>query len=805
MLRNYLVTAWRNLQKNRLFSVLNLAGLSIGLAVSFLILLYVKDELSYDRYNTKADRMARVVFQARINGGRIHESVVMAPLAQAMKKDYPDVEDASRLRTTGAPQITVGEKSFQGEQLAFVDPNFFSLFTLPFEEGVAHTALDQPHTVVLSRELATRLFGGKEALGQLIRLGDEPEPYRVTGILQGVPANSHFRFNLFASMTGLEEARSDSWLSSNFYTYLLLRPGTDLHRLEAKLGGMVEKYMGPQIQQAMGLSLSQFRTRGNELGFALQPLTSIHLHSSTSNELEPAGNPLYVYLFSAVAVFMLLIACINFINLSTASATRRAKEVGVRKVIGGDRTSLVWQFMLESALLVAISLVLCWLLVYLVLPVFNELAGKKLILHVTVLNLAEILGLGIVVTLLAGMYPSLYLASFQPMAVLKGRQTASGRRYGLRAGLVVFQFVLSVGLIIATLVVWQQMNFIRHKNLGYDKQQVLVIPNSYALGEHERTFRQDMLQDPRVLSATISSYKPAGPSSNNNALAYPEGQENQVMKTLEYHVDEQYLPTLGIRLVAGRNFSREFPTDSTAMLINESAARAFGWSPATALGRTVIRQNSDRGVNVPFHVIGVVGDFHFRSLHESISPLLMTLEPDWGLIFRVRMQDIQGLLGSMRKRWESYQPREAFQYAFLDDLYNKTYASEMKTGTILNFFAGLAILVACLGLFGLVTFAAERRTKEVGIRKVLGASLMQVAGLLTAEFLRLVLVACLIAFPLSYLVMNRWLRSFAYRINLNVWVFVLAGLAALFIALFTVGTRAIRAALANPVKNLRSE
>ncbi|MEO6497765.1 MAG: FtsX-like permease family protein, partial [Mucilaginibacter sp.] len=578
----------------------------------------------------------------------------------------------------------------------------------------------------------------------------------------------------------------------------------DYKKLEAKLPAMVEKYMGPEIVQAMGMSLSQFRTKGNELGFALQPLTDIHLHSNTSSELEPGGDIKYVYIFGIIAIFMLLIACINFINLSTAGAFRRAKEVGVRKVIGSGKLELVKQFLLESILLTLIALLVSFVLVHLALPVFNNLSGKNLSFDYTIKPLAAFIALGLLVGILAGIYPAFFLSSFKPITVLKGKLAGNYKSFGMRSSLVVFQFFISVSLIVSTIVVYQQMTFIRNKNLGYNKEQLLVLPNSWALGKNEQVFKEWLLKDVRVVNATISAYKPAGPSGNNNSLAYPEGHENQIMKTLEYHVDEQYIPTLGMQMTAGRNFSKSMLTDSLAMVVNEAAAKAFGWG-SNAVGQRIIRQNSERGRNTLFTVIGVVKDFNFRSLHEPITPLLMVLQPESGLIVKVKTADITGLLASLKQEWGKFNTEEPFTYSFMDELYNKTYSAEEKTGQILNIFAVLTILVACLGLFGLATYTAQQRTKEIGIRKVLGASVMQVTQMLSKDFLKLVIIACIVAFPLSYWAMHTWLQYFAYRIAISWWIFLLAAAVALMIALFTVSFRAIKAAIANPVKSLCTE
>jgi putative ABC transport system permease protein len=803
MLINYFKIAWRNIKRNKLFSAINILGLSIGIALCFLIMLYVQDELSYDRFNKNADHIARIYFKANINGGKISEAGIMAPVAATMKKDFPEVKEAARLVKIGSVKVTYADKTFKNDELAYADPSLFSVFTLPFIEGDAKTALTQPHTLIITSKTAEKYFGKENPIGKTLGFNDNKEIYKVTGVIDNIPSNAHFHFDMFASMVGWEPALSDSWMNGDFHTYLLLKPNADYASMESRFPAMVEKYMGPQIQRDMGMSLSQFRTKGNDLGFKLQPLISLHLHSDTTTEFEPGGSPTYVYMFGAIALFMLLVACINFINLSTAGASRRAKEVGIRKVAGSGKFQLIRQFLSESVLMAMLALIIGFVFVRLALPAFNNISGKHLLFDTKPI-LAFILT-GLLVGLIAGIYPAFYLSSFKPIAVLKGKLTANNNSFGLRSVLVVFQFFISVTLIVDTIVVFQQMKYIQNKNLGYDKQQLITIPNSWALGKNEQAYKQELLSDPRVTNATASWYKPAGPTNSNNALVYPEGHDNQPMKTVEYHVDEQYIPTLGMQMASGRNFSKDFATDSLGMIINESAARAFGWNAMSAMGKRLIRVNSDKGTNVPFHVVGIVKDFNFNSLHNPISPLLMTLQPEGGLIFKVNTSDISGLLATMKKRWDAYNTGESFSYSFMDDLFNETYMAEQKTGTILNIFSALTIFVACLGLFGLATYAAEQRRKEIGVRKVLGATVSQLTQLLSKEFLKLVLIASLIAFPVAWWAMNQWLQSFAYRTQISWWIFVFAGISALMVALLTVSAQAIKAAVANPVKSLRSE
>ncbi len=810
MLRNYFKIAFRNLVKNKVYSFINIFGLAIGIAACLIISLFVQDELSYDRFNEKADRIARIVFKANINGGKINESFVMPPTAQALKNDYPEVQQATRLRNFGTPRILVNDKFYNEGKLALVDANFFEVFTIPFLKGDAKTALTQPYCLVLSKALAEKYFGNEDPIGKLVysKKGNDTPPFRITGVFDKIPANSHFHFDILGSLSSDTEANSTSWMTSNYFTYLLLSEGYDYKKLEVKLPAMVEKYMGPQIIQAMGMNLAQFRTKGNALGFELQKLTDIHFYSDGTNEMEAGGDIKYVYIFGAIAVFMLLIACINFMNLSTAGASKRAREVGVRKVLGSAKPELIRQFLMESILLTSFALVVAMILVPVALPIFNDLSGKNLSLSFAVnpFILIGLLAFGLLVGVLAGSYPAFFLSSFKPIAVLKGHFVGNKKSIGLRSGLVVFQFCISICLIVGTTVVYQQLSYIQSKKLGYDKDQLIVLQNSWALGKNESVFRDELLKDSRVANVTASPYRPAGPTNSNNSLAYPENNDAQIMRTLQYGIDERYIPTLGMQIVAGRNFTKGSASDSAGIIINEAAAKAFGWSK-NAVGHHITRLVGDANNNRKkvYQVVGVVKDFHFKSLHESIAPLLMVYENNWGLIVKVKTKDVEGLLASMKNQWSQFKVEEPFTYAFMDELFSKTYIAEQKTSKILGLFAGLTIFIACLGLFGLATFTAEQRTKEIGVRKVLGANVGQIIGLLSKDFLKLIVIACVLAFPIGYWGMTQWLQDFAYRIEVEWWVFLVAGVSAILIALFTVSFQAVKAALMNPVKSLKTD
>ena len=808
MLKNYIKIAFRNLLKNKAFTAINIFGLAIGIATCLIIMLFVQDELSFDRFNEKADQIVRVVFRGKMNGEFIKEASTMAPTAQTLKNDYPEVLAATRIRSYGSPKVMVNTKVFAGASFAYVDANFFQVFTLPFVKGDVKTALIEPNTILITQAIANKYFGSEDPVGKTLNLKDKNQLFKITGVIADLPVNSHFHFDLFGSMETLPEAKLPTWLASNYHTYLVLQKDYDYKKLEAKLPQVIDKYMGPLIKQGMGVSLSEFRKKGNDVGLFLQPLLDIHLKSdfSNSSSLEPSGDIRYVYIFGAIALFMLLIACINFMNLSTAGASKRAKEVGIRKVLGSVKAELITQFLLESIILTFVALVLALLLVKISLPSFNNLSGKALVFDFTnnPLIIIGILSFGLLVSVLAGSYPAFFLSSFKPISVLKGTVIPNRKGISFRSGLVVFQFIISVSLILSTTIVYQQLSYIQSKKLGYDKEQLLVLRNAYLLGNNAAILKTQLENDPRVASVTVSAFLPAGPTDTNMSGVYPDEKMEQNRRAIIYQIDAQYIPTMGMQIVLGRNFSKGLTTDSSNVIINETMAKTLGWGKK-AVGHIINRFTDNNGGTKSYTIVGVVKDFHFKSLHEEIAPLMMVMEESHGLIIKVKTKDIAGLLATMKTEWQKFNSDEPFTYAFVDELFNKTYLSEQKTGTILSIFAGLTIFIACLGLFGLATFTAEQRTKEIGVRKVLGASIGQLIALLSKDFLKLVLVACLIAFPLGYWAMSLWLQDFVYRINISWWIFVFAGVGAIVIALLTVSYQAIKAALMNPVKSLKTE
>jgi len=806
MFRNYFKIAVRNLRRSKAFTAINITGLALGIATCLLIVLYIQYELSYDRWNAKSDRIVRVSLRGKMQVGELNEASIMPPVGATLQKDFPEIEDATRILQGGSPRITYGDKTFREDALALVDSNFFRVFSIPLLKGDARTALVKPYSVVVSSAVAKRYFGHEDPIGKVLQLKDQKAVATVTGLFDEIPANTQFHFGVLMSMSSNPEARSDTWLNGNYYTYLVLPKNYDYKKLEAKLPQEVDKYVGPQLKKGIGITMDEFKKTGNSLNLYLEPLTSIHLHSETTNDLEPHGNMQYIYIFGVVALFMLLIACINFMNLSTAGASKRAREVGVRKVMGSVKGQLVRQFLLESLLLTIIALTLALALVRLALPFFNQLVGKQLTLNL-VSNpwiLPGLILFGLVTGLLAGSYPAFFLSSFNPVTVLKGKLTSGKKSSGVRSGLVVFQFCISIALMIGTLVVYKQLSYIRNKNLGYNKEQVLVVEQAYWLGDNRNIFLQHLREDPRVVSVSSSGYLPAGYSNNNNFFTYSDNNTSQMIKGVQYVVDENYIPTLGMQMALGRNFSKDYLSDSLGIIINQAAVRSYGWKD-NPIGHTIVHRE-DGGVNMVYHVVGVVKDFNFRSLHEQITPLAMTLGPDYNnIIVRTNTKDVAGLVSSVQRYWDAATKESAFTYSFLDQRFDNTYKAEQNIGLILGIFAGLTIFVACLGLFGLATFTAAQRFKEIGIRKVLGADVTGLVALLSKDFLKLVGIAIVIAGPAAWWVMNWWLQDFSYRTTISWWIFGAAALLSLLIALLTISSQAIRAATANPVKSLRTE
>ena len=806
MFKNYLKIAFRNLWKNKGFSIINICGLAIGLATCLLITLYVTDELSYDRYNKKADRIYRVNSDIRFGGSDLHLAVNSDPMGATLKKDYPQVEEYTRVyNSEGSKLVKKGSQYINEQQIAYVDSTFFKVFTLPAISGNTETALNEPNSVVISESAAKKYFNKPDAVGKVLEV--DKNPYKVTAVIKDVPRTSHFNFDLFLSMDNVNYGWNN-FLSHNFQTYIVLRKGTDYKAFEKNFKSVIDKYVLPQAKQFMQIgSMDDFEKAGNKLIYSLMPLTDIHLHSDRFPELGTNGSIQYVYIFAAVALFVLLIACINFMNLATAHSANRAKEVGIRKVLGTEKKTLVKQFLLESIVTVTISLFLALGIAYLVLPMFNDVSTKSFTEKdfFTGKILLVILLLPFVVGTLAGFYPAFFLSHFKPIAVLKTNVAGGFRKSSLRNTLVVVQFICSIILIISTVIVYRQLNYIQTKNLGFNKDQVLIVNGTGGLGDNAQAFKNEVLGLSGVKSASFTGFLPVSSSArNDNTFSNTAVMDSKNGVNMQrWTVDYDYIKTLGMQIVKGRNFSKEFGSDSSAVILNETAVKLFAFD--SPLGQKIYTFN-DNNKPVSYQVIGVVKNFHFESLRQNIGPLCMVLgNSPWITSFKVNTSSIQTLVKQIEEKWKAMAPGLAFSYRFLDESFDEMYRSEQRLGKIAITFAILAIVIACLGLFGLVTYAAERRVKEIGIRKVLGASVGNIIGMLSKDFLKLVLIAAVISFPVAWWVMNKWLQDFAYRINISWWIFLVAGLIAALIALVTVSVQAIKAAIANPVKSLRTE
>ena len=808
MLKNYFKIALRNLWKNKTFSFINILGLAIGLSCFLLIALYVLDELSFDKYNKYADRIYRINSDIRYGGSDLHMPVTADPMGEVMKKDYPQIEQYVRIyNSNGNKLIKKGNEYINEYRVAHVDSTFFDVFTLPAISGNTHTALNEPNTVVVTESTAKKYFGTTDVIGKTIETNDKVA-YKITAVIKDIPQNSHFNFDFLFSMKNVDY-QWGQFLSHNFHTYLLLKKGTDPKQFEKYFEQYIVKYVMPQAKQFMQVnSIEDFRKAGNRLEYSMIPLTKIHLYSDRTFELSPTGNIQYVYIFSAVAIFILLIACVNFMNLTTARSANRAKEVGIRKVLGTERKKLITQFLSESILMVLFSLLLALLISTAALHLFNTIANKQMTITslFSPLILPLLIALPFVVGLLAGSYPAFYLSGFRPIQVLKGKLSSGTKHGSFRSVLVVFQFVTSIILIVGTIVIYKQLHFIQTKNLGYNKDQVLVIDDVYALKQNTEPFKNEVLQMPGVTSGTFSSFLPVSNSSRNDNTFAKEAvmDSKNGLDMQNWAIDYDYFKTLGLELKSGRNFSKDYGTDSSATILNETAVALLGFQDP--IGKKIYSSPDNAGKVKVYTIVGVVKNFNFESLHQSIGPLAFFLGNSTGMAsFKIKAANIPVLLKSIEATWKSMGSGMPFHYRFLDDSFNEMYDNERRVGKIAISFSFLAILIACLGLFGLATFIAEQRTKEIGIRKVLGASVNGIVQLLSKDFVRLVIIAFIIATPLAWYIMNKWLQDFSYRVNIGWWVFALAGVIALFIALFTVSFQAIKAALTNPVKNLRTE
>ncbi len=791
MLKNYLKIAVRNLLKHKAYSFINLAGLAIGMACCVLMLLFIHEELSYDRFHQNAERIYRVGNEGQFGNEIWKGARTSHPLGPTLAAEFPEVQQAVRFYRLYQPLVQHGEKKFVESRFFYADSTIFEVFTFPLINGDLRTALAQPYSFVLTQEMAQKYFGADDPIGRTLaiaRVGD----FQITGVLKNIPANSHLSFDFLASYEALRAQNNPNfgeWNAIVTSTYILLPAKYLAADLEAKLPALIAKYQA-QIQ-------------GATQRLFLDPLLDLHLHSNFNSEIGTRGSMATIYLLAVIAAFILLIACINFMNLATARSLRRAREVGVRKVMGAYRLQLIRQFLGEAVLLSFGAVWLALPLVELLLPIFNQLVDKKLALDLSENFFAAgvFAAIGLLVGVISGSYPAFALSSFQPVEVLKSQMQSRPSGARLRQVLVVAQFAISIIFIVSTMIVGAQLEFFRNKKLGFNKEQVAVIRiQDRALGARYEVIKHELRQNANILSVAATSQMPG--AGEGQYYYRIEGREEAITLPT-YFIDAEFIPTLGIELAAGRAFAANLATDATAaFMINETAAKQFGWDEP--LGKMIDWDNTKKGP-----VIGVVKDFHTLSLREQIEPLVIQIFPEpmyvSYIIARIAPHDIPPTLAFIKEKWQAFDQQYPFKYSFLDEDFDRLYRNEERLAQIFSYSSTLAILIACLGLLGLASFTAEQRTKEIGVRKVLGASVSQIIVLLSRDFARLVGVAFLVAVPVAYFAMQQWLQNFAYRTNIEWQIFIYAGLLALLTACLTVSYQALKAALANPVESLRYE
>ncbi len=790
--------------------------MAIGLSCIILISLYVSNELSYDRHHDHSDQIYRVGFHLKFGGKEDKYAVAPAPLAKALMEEIPEAVSATRFRSWGSFLIKRDDPEFENIKqygVIWADPNVFDVFTIPLIKGNRDKCLDDPNSVIISESAAKKYFKEEDPINKSLILNNF-KTVKVTGIFEDMPDNSHFQFDIMISMKGLDESKSEMWISNNFHTYFVMANDSDPSHVLDKINDMFNKYAGQQVKQIMGFTMDEFEQQGNKAYFFLQPLGTIHLESDLVAEISPNGDIKYVYIFSAIAIFILILACVNFMNLSTARSADRAKEVGIRKVLGSYRIHLIRLFLSESVLISLISVVIGIALTQILLPSFNNLAGVTLhIPYSSPVFWTFIVGGGISIGLLAGIYPAFFLSSFRPIAILNGSLSKGSNSGLIRNILVIFQFSISIILIIGTIAVYNQLDYIQNKKLGYNKDQVIVVHDTYVLDNQIASFRNEMLENPIIKSGTISGFLPVSNSNRNNTSFFKKGQSaaDNSINLQQWRVDHDYISTLGMHVIKGRDFSEDFPSDSSGIIINEKAAEVLGWEDP--IGQEIQTYSSAQNVDSfnpeavkTYRIIGVVENFHWESLKENIGSLCMILEKSTGKIsFRFNSSDTKNVINAVELKWKEMVPDQPFQFSFLDDEFRIMYETEQKTGQLFSAFAILAIFIASLGLFALAAFTAEKRLKEIGIRKVLGASVYSIILMFSKDFGKLVLIAFIIASPIAWYVINLWLEGFAYKEVPGIWIYISSGLMSLFIAWLTVTYQSLKAAISNPVNSLRDE
>lgn len=814
MIRNYIKVALRSLIKQKVYTLINVLGLSVGIASCLLITMFVIEEFSYDKFLTDADRIYKVALERKYPNHSTNYAFIPHSYSDVMSRDFAEVEDV--VKVSGPINNVVVNytdrnnevKQFEENFVMAADSNFFSFFSLKLAKGDPKTVLTKLNDIVLTQETANRYFGHDDPVGKTLKIFNQD--FNVTGICENLPDNSHLKFDFLSKWNDqFFGGPKVNFITFSAHTYIKLKPGANAAALEAKFPKMVDTYASAQIEQDLGKSWADYKREGNGYRYFLQPLTSIHLDpTNLEGTMRPGGNRNYVYFLICIASLILAIACINFMNLATARSAERAREVGVRKTMGSLKGQLVYQFLVESVLLSLFATVLALGLAQLALPYFNALAGKHLSLPFTPGILGGLLLISVVVGFMAGSYPAFALSSINPIVVMKGHFASQAKGSWLRNGLVVFQFFISIVLIVGTLTVVEQMNYMENKSLGYDKEQVLVIDRAFALNNKAQTFIEEMKRVPGVVSAGGSFSLLGRQGDFFGAQFTPEG-SSEILTTKSMGIDDDFAQTIGFEFVAGRGYSKE-TNDSLSIILNETAVKTMGLSDPVGKKLKQILRRPQGNAEVVFTIIGVIKDFNFQSLRDPITPLTIQSVESFGggagyVMVRLNEKDVRSVVSAAEEKWKTLAPDQPFKYLFLDQNLHAQYAAEKQAGNVFAVFSGLAIVIACVGLFGLAAYTANLRTKEIGVRKVMGASVFSVVILLSKEFTKLIVVAFVLSVPFSWFIMDRWLEGFAFRVDLGVGVFLLAGGLALLISWITVSYQSIRAAIVNPIKSLRSE
>ncbi|GAB3343788.1 ABC transporter permease [Marivirga atlantica] len=818
MLKNYLKIAWRNIRKHKLYSVINVVGLSVGVACTLIISLFVIQEMSYDSFHKNSENIYRTTRDITVGDNYYHFAVSPAPLGPALLEEVPEVKKSVRLRNVGTMVVKrpVAQQSFKEVSLVCADSGFFDLFTFNLLEGQSKEQLKLPFTMAISNTVAKKYFPNESPIGKTLILDGEDE-YQITGVFGDMPVNSHLQFDFVMSMSSIpDQAQNTNWTSNNFFTYFEIREDADPKAVIAKINEMADKEVAVVLQQYMdGKTLEEFRAEGNSMDFALQPLEDIYLTSDFTFDIGKTGNRSYVVLFGFIAVFIIVLACINFMNLSTARSTHRAKEVGVRKVLGSVKMNLINQFLTESILISLVSFILGMFIVVLVLPYFNNLTDRQLSLpESSPLFIAVILLSTLVVGILAGLYPAFYLSNFKPVETLKGKLSIGTGNGFIRSGLVVFQFFISILLIIGTVSVYKQLRFIQDKKIGFEKDQVILLQDPYMLEEQTRAFKEEVKNIPHVESASYSGFLPVSGYNRSDNTYWPDGEdasESNMVGLQIWRVDGDYVNTMGMELLAGRNFNEQIASDSSSVILNKRAFQMFGFKEGE---ENYIQTNAfDEETGRPltnifekYKVIGTIEDFHYESMKQNIGPVGLFLAPSRSVLsIKVDTDNFSETLAQLEAVWKKFGPNLPFNYTFLDEDFGNMYNSELRLAQVFSIFAGLAIFIGCLGLFALASFMAEQKAKEIGIRKVLGASVNSILLMFSKQFTKLVIIAFLLAVPLAWWGINSWLGNYSYRVEIGWELYLIAGLIAFAIAWFTVSYHSIRAAISNPIKSLKDE